>query len=99
MSVHSNIGEVMREITATTTQRNQVTIPAEVRRLLHLKPRDKVTFSIDDTGKVYLAAASFTLESAFGSVKPSQHPEDFDEIIRIAKDEKAERTIRELNES
>ena len=89
----------MREITATTTQRNQVTIPAEVRRLLRLKPRDKVTFSIDDTGKVHLEAASFTVESAFGSVKPSQRPEDFDEIIRTAKDERAERTASELNKS
>ena len=88
----------MREITATTTQRNQVTIPAEVRRLLHLKPRDKVTFTIDDTGKVHLAAASFTLESAFGSVKPSQRPEDFQEISRMAKDGKAEQALRELNE-
>ena len=39
---------------------------------------------------------SFTLESAYGSVKPSQRPEPFDEITRIAKDEKAERTAREL---
>ena len=89
----------MREITATTTQRNQVTIPAEVRRLLHLKPRDKVTFTIDDSGEVHLQAASFTLESAFGSVRPSQRPEDFKAISRIAKDEKAEQTARELDEA
>lgn len=89
----------MREITATTTQRNQVTIPAEVRRLLRLNPRDKVTFAIDDSGKVHLEAASFTLESAFGSVTPSQRPEDFEAISRIAKDEKAEKTARELGEA
>ena len=89
----------MREIIAATTQRNQVTIPAEVRRLLRLKPGDKVTFTIDDTGKVHFAVASFTLESAFGSVKPSQRPEDFDEISRVAKAAKAEKTSRELNES
>ena len=60
----------MKEITTTTTQRNQVTIPVEVRRLLGLKPRDKVAFTIEDGGKVRLAAASFSLESAYGSVKP-----------------------------
>ena len=87
----------MREIIATTTQRNQVTIPAEVRRLLRLKPKDKVTFTIDDSGNVRLAAAPFTLESAFGSVKPSQRPEDFDEISRNAKDGKAEQTMREMS--
>ena len=30
----------MKEITTTLTQRSQVTVPAEVRRLLGLKPRD-----------------------------------------------------------
>ena len=51
----------MKEITTTTTQRNQVTIPVEVRRLLGLKPGDKVAFTIEDGGKVRLAAASFSL--------------------------------------
>ena len=86
----------MREIIASTTQRNQVTIPAEVRRLLGLKPRDKVAFTVDDGGMVRLTAARFTLESAFGSVQPSAHPEDFDALTRDAKDAKAERTLREL---
>ena len=48
----------MKEYTATTTQRNQVTIPAAVRRLLGIKPRDKVAFTIDDAGTVRLAARS-----------------------------------------
>ncbi len=89
----------MKEITTTTTQRNQVTIPVEVRRLLGLKPRDKVAFTIEDGGKVRLAAASFSLESAYGSVKPSTSPEDFDEVSRNARDAKAEDTARALSES
>ena len=89
----------MKQFTTTTTQRNQVTIPAEVRRLLGLKPRDKVAFTIEDGGRVHLAAASFSLESAYGSVKPSTSPEDFDEVSRIAKDAKSEETALELSES
>lgn len=89
----------MREITATTTQRNQVTIPAEVRRLLGIKPRDKVAFTIGDGGEVRLAAASFDLESAYGSVKPIGDTEDFKVITRNAKDAKAEDTARELSEA
>ena len=88
----------MREITAATTRRSQVTIPAEVRRTLGLKPRDKVVFTIEDGGKVRLTAATFSLESAYGSVKASANPEDWDEITRNAKDEKATRTVRELRE-
>lgn len=86
----------MREIIASTTQRNQVTIPAEVRRLLGLKPRDKVAFTVDEGGTVRLTAAPFTLESVFRSVRPSAHPDDLEAIIRDAKDEKAARTVREL---
>ena len=86
----------MKEYTATTTQRNQVTIPAAVRRLLGIKPRDKVAFTIDDAGTVRLAAAQFTLESAFGSVRPTTRPEDFEQLSRDARDEKAMATAREL---
>ncbi len=89
----------MREIATTITQRNQVTIPAEVRNLLGLKPRDKVAFTIGDGGEVRLAAASFSLESAYGSVEPSGKPEDFEEVSRDAKEAKAEDTARELSEA
>ena len=87
----------MQRIATTITQRNQVTIPAEVRRLLGLKPRDKVTFTIDDSGEVRLAPTAFSLETAFGSVKPSgRETIDFEETILDAKEEKAEDTIRKL---
>ncbi len=89
----------MKQITATITQRNQVTIPVEVRRLLGLKPGDNVSFTIEDGRKVGLAAASFSLESVYGSVKPSKSPEDFDEVARSARDAKAEETARELWEA
>ena len=87
----------MREFTTTTTQRNQVTIPVEVRRTLGLKPRDKVAFTIEDGGQVRLSAAAFSLETAYGSVKPRvSTDEDLDAIIRSAKGAKAEETAREL---
>ena len=89
----------MREITRATTQKHQVTIPLEVRRILGLKPKDKVAFTIDDQGEVRLAAAPLSLESAYGSVKPSSKPEDFEEISRKAKDAKVEETMRESTEA
>ena len=57
------------------------------------------TNSKDDSNNVPSTAATYSLESAYGSVKPSQSPEDFKEISRIAKEDKAERTAQELNES
>lgn len=85
----------MKEITTTITQRSQVTVPAEVRRVLGVKPRDKVTFAIAD-GEVRLKPVAYSIESVYGSVKPSRKPEDFDELSRIAKDAKAEQTVQEM---
>ena len=88
----------MKEITTTLTQRSQVTVPAEVRRLLGLKPRDKVTFTIAE-GEVRLTPVAYSLESAYGSVKPSGKPEDFDALSRVARDARAERILRQMGEA
>lgn len=83
----------MKEIVASVTKRGQVTVPAEVRRLLGLKSRDKVVFAIDDD-QVRLVPATFTLESAFGSVTPRNRPEDFKALSRAAREERARSNTR-----
>jgi len=77
----------MKEIVTSLTQRGQVTVPAEVRRLLGLKSRDKVAFAIDDD-QIRLMPVAFTLESAFGSVTPRNRPEDFKALSRVAREER-----------
>jgi AbrB family looped-hinge helix DNA binding protein len=77
-----------REIWASVTERGQVTIPAEVRRALGLGKRDKVIFSLED-GVVEVKRPAFTLETAFASIKPLRQPEDWEDRIREAKDQKA----------
>ena len=42
---------------------------------------------------------AMSLEDAYGSVKPSGKPEDFKQITAIAKQAKAEQTVREMNEA
>jgi len=87
---------MMREYVTTITQRGQVTIPAEVRRLLGASPRDKIAFRVEgDT--VRLVPVELTLEQVFGSVTPLQRPEDFGERSRAAKEEKVKRTLQELH--
>lgn len=85
----------MKKIVTTITQRCQVTIPAEVRRVLGVKPGDRVAFTIEEGG-VRLAPAPFSLESAYGSVKPVETPENFEAISRAAK---AQKTARALNDA
>ncbi len=88
----------MRSFTMSTTQRNQVTIPAEVWHHLGIEPRDKVSFAIEDNGTVRLRKAPFTLETAYGSVKALEGHRDLDDIIRMAKEEKAADLVGEMNE-
>ena len=49
-------------------------------------------FAVPVAGRSQGAPASFTLESAFGSVEPAGSPTDFDALICAAKDDKALRT-------
>jgi AbrB family looped-hinge helix DNA binding protein len=86
----------MRELVTTMTQRGQITVPAEVRRLLGLKPRDKVAFAIED-GTVRLVPVAFTFEAAYGSVEPREG--SFDDQIRAAKQERAAGRARAVTSS
>lgn len=85
----------MKQYTTTVTKRGQITLPAEVRRMLGARPKDKVSFIIEGD-RICLSQVAFTLESAFGSVRPSRRPEDFEEVSRLAKEDKAERAARKL---
>ena len=85
----------MKSIMTTMTQRGQVTVPAEVRRLLGLRPREKVTFAIDGES-VRLLPTRYTIDTAFGSIRPRKRPEDFKALSRRVRDEKARRTVAEL---
>lgn len=59
---------VVKEVVISITQRGQVTLPAEVMKILGVKPRGKVAFLIEK-GEVKLKTPSSTLENVFGSVK------------------------------
>ena len=60
----------------TMTQKGQVTIPVAVRRMLGLKPGDRVRFLTQD-GRTVVERAESTLRAGFGAVTPVSRPEDF----------------------
>ncbi len=76
-----------REHSGTVTKKGQVTIPIAVRKLLGVKPHDRVTFRVTG-GRVELLPASMTLESAFGAVKPRSRPENWKAVRRTAREER-----------
>ena len=85
----------MKEIITRITGGGQITLPAEVRRILGVRPRDQVAFAIED-GEVRLVSVRYTLESAGGSVQPATSTKDLDELLEEAKEEMAERQVAKL---
>ncbi len=61
-----------------------------------MKESGAATDASDDTKDPSSTTPTFNLESAYGSVKPFHRPENFEHISRVAKDDKAERTVREM---
>jgi AbrB family looped-hinge helix DNA binding protein len=70
--------------TSTLTAKGQVTIPAEVRRFLNLKPGDQIAFVLED-GRVTVVRSEDRIEAAFGILKAD---------LSIGSDD-MKRTIRE----
>ena len=63
------------------TRKGQVTIPAEVRRALGLKARDKVIFELcAEEGVARLRPAPSKVGRWFGVVAPKERPEDFRKV-------------------
>lgn len=83
----------MKAIVTTMTERGQVTVPAEIRRMLGLKPRDKVEFSVED-GEVRILPFRATMESVYRSVAPLAQRMSDREMARVAKEERAKRRRR-----
>jgi len=86
----------MKSYTVTITSSGQITLPAEIRRQLGVKPGERVNVVIDD-GTV-LVKPAYTWQSAVGSVTPISRPEDFEAMIRDAKEERAERLMQKMQE-
>lgn len=84
----------MSEFVTTLTQRSQVTVPVEVRRVLGLKPRDQVMFEIEGN-EVRMKPVEWTVESVAGSVKPLKDgPYDLEQMIHEAKEDYYEEKMR-----
>jgi antitoxin PrlF len=85
------------EYVRIVTTKGQVTIPAEIRRLLEVEPGDKVVFRV--TGNtIELQATTMTLEETFGAVTPRSRPEDFSRLRDIALEEHVQKVVDEMKE-
>ncbi len=85
--------EISEEYIRKVSTKGQITIPVEVRRLLGVKPHDKVVFVVKG-GRVQLRRVAMTLKDTFGSVPPLKHSLSSEEMHDILSEERAQRWAR-----
>ena len=85
----------MREITSTVTSKGQVTIPAEIRKLLKIEKDSKITFVIEDDQTVRVRAAEYPdVESLVGTATSKNPSLPWDKVREIARSEALQEKMR-----
>jgi antitoxin PrlF len=59
----------MRETQSTVTSKGQVTIPLEIRKLLGVRPHDKIAFVVDGGNMVRIRRTGSVVERTAGALK------------------------------
>jgi len=88
--------ERVKEYVTRATSKGQVTIPAEVRRLLGIQPGKEVIFRVEG-GRVEILPPPMSLEEVYGSVPPLDRPEDFKKLRDTAMDEHSRKVLEEMS--
>jgi antitoxin PrlF len=83
-----------RERVSSLSPKGQVTIPAEIRKLLGVGPKDKVAFRVEN-GQVLIKPAASTLDAAYRSIPALDRPLSDREMTELAQEEHARETAEE----
>jgi AbrB family looped-hinge helix DNA binding protein len=82
------------EKTSSVSPKGQVTIPAEIRAILGVKPKDKVAFEVKE-GEVVIRPARGSLAALYRSVPALDKPLSDAEMTQIAQEEHASEVAEE----
>lgn len=86
----------MREYRSSVSPKGQITLPLEVRRRWGIKPKDHVTFRVDEQENiVVLVPARSPVDESYGAVPPLPFPISDHDITEIAAEEHALEIARE----
>ena len=78
----------MKEMVVTVSSKGQVVIPKEVRKHLGIDRGDKITFVLDEEGKVVLKTTKYpTVASLRGAAGKLKAPLAWEEIRQIARED------------
>ncbi|MDP9372771.1 MAG: AbrB/MazE/SpoVT family DNA-binding domain-containing protein [Chloroflexota bacterium] len=86
----------MQELSSTVTSKGQVTIPVEIRRLLKVAPRDKVTFVVEGD-EVRIIRTGSVVERTAGMLKVEGPPASAKKLREMAEQAIADEVIERMN--
>lgn len=84
----------MKEHLSSVSPKGQITIPAEIRRVLGVKPKDKVAFRVEN-GRVEITPAASPLEESYMAIPALTPPRSWKEIEQLVAEEQAEAIAKE----
>ena len=84
----------MQTYISSVSPKGQVTIPKELRDLLRVKPKDKVSFQMDKQA-IKIMPASSSVDAIFQKVPALKKPLTFKQITQIAKEEHVKEVAHE----
>jgi AbrB family looped-hinge helix DNA binding protein len=85
----------MKEFTSSISPKGQITLPLEVRKLLGVKPKDKVLITLEGEEVRVTVAPLRRLEESFQAVPALREPRTLEEIVEIAHEEQAQEAAKE----
>jgi AbrB family looped-hinge helix DNA binding protein len=85
---------ITNERTSSVSPKGQVTIPAEIRQMLGVRPRDRVAFEVHE-GRVLIRPARSNLDAIYRSIPALDRPVSDKEMARIAQEEHARNVTEE----
>jgi antitoxin PrlF len=88
------MGTTMSKLTSSVSPKGQITIPAELRQLLGVKPKDRVAFVVEGES-VRITRLGSRLAAGYRSVPPLSPSRSLQEMTDIAWDEHAQVAARE----
>ena len=79
----------MQTFSSSVSPKGQITIPISIRKLLRVKPKDKVVFHVDKK-TVKITPVGSPLDASFGAVPKLKKPLTFKQMTDIAQEEHAQ---------
>ena len=85
----------MKEMHSTVTTKGQVTIPVEIRRLLQVKPYDRVAFVVKDE-KVSIVRGESVVARTASALKQEKPALTAEELREVAEETIAKETVSRM---